>query len=191
MDIKIIDSNGKADIYTPYNAEFVRAVKNCGAKWNKANSCWTVEAGHIDTVREIMRRIWGRDDQDRGTCVTVQLTFARPAIGECEPVTCYGRTVARAFGRDSGAVAGDGVAFVIGAPESGGSVKNWKTVVPEGCIIRMTDVPLEMFTRGDLPEGVIAELIDGEDTKLAALREEREKLMARLAKINEILGITE
>lgn len=39
MKIEIVDT--KAYIYTPYNAEFVKAIKGIGgARWNRDKSAW-------------------------------------------------------------------------------------------------------------------------------------------------------
>lgn len=61
------------------------------------------------------------------------------------PLQIGSLTLARAFGRDSGARLGDGVAHLAGPkPRSGGSVKNWRTVIPGGCLLAVYNVPRAM-----------------------------------------------
>lgn len=75
MKIEIVDT--KAYIYTPYNAEFVKAIKGIGgARWNRDKSAWAIPADCADQAREIMRRVYGEDDRpDCGERVDVRLTF--------------------------------------------------------------------------------------------------------------------
>ena len=56
------------------------------------------------------------------------------------PVTCCGKTVARAVDRDSGAKVGYDVALLSGHIDSGGSRKNWKTIVEEGSTFKLLNV---------------------------------------------------
>ena len=103
MKIEIVDT--KAYIYTPYNAEFVKAIKGIGgARWNRDKSAWAVPADCIDQAREIMRRVYGEDDRpDCGKRVDVRLTFDSSVSEWQSAVTIYGKTISRAYGRDSGA----------------------------------------------------------------------------------------
>lgn len=118
MKIEIVDT--KAYIYTPYNAEFVKAIKGIGgARWNRDKSAWAIPADCADQAREIMRRVYGEDDRpDCGERVDVRLTFDSSVSEWQSAVTIYGKTISRAYGRDSGARCGDDVAFVEGQPES-------------------------------------------------------------------------
>lgn len=53
-----------------------------------------------------------------------------------------GRVIAGARGRDSGVTIGNGVVLVSGEIKSGGSVKNWLTVVKSESVFRILDLPL-------------------------------------------------
>lgn len=65
------------------------------------------------------------------------------------PVEVAGRTIARAWGRDSGAKLGDGVVKLQGRVGSGGSMKNWETVVDADVVLH------------DCPRKVAEKLIAG------------------------------
>ncbi len=55
--------DGKAEVYTPYDAEFVCEIKTIGgARWDKEKRCWTVSVDKVETVRKIMRDVYGEDD---------------------------------------------------------------------------------------------------------------------------------
>lgn len=185
MKINVEDSRAK--VYTPYNAAFVAQIRAIGgARWDSSSKCWTVPAESVDQVREIMMAVYGETDQPAGRRVSVRLTFERNVCEYCGPVTICGKPVARAFGRDSGARVGDDVAFIQGAPESGGSVKNWTSVVPAGSVVVLHNVPEAMLGR-ELPRGVTAEVLEPQDNREALLRE-KERLLSRLAEIQRELG---
>ena len=42
-NIKVTIKDGRASIYTPFNRDFVAAIRNVGGrKWDGENKCWTV-----------------------------------------------------------------------------------------------------------------------------------------------------
>lgn len=185
FEIKI--ENGKAQVFTPYNAEFVSRIKLLGGRWNPSQKCWTVVEDAVEDVRAAMRNIYGQDDQPVSETVDVILTFDNAVSIWRGPVTILGRTIASAMGRDSGARVGENVMFLEGAPKSGGSVKNWHTIVPAGCVVKLPNLPKMAITECELPASVRMEVV-GQDIDRAALTEEKARLLARLAEINALLG---
>jgi len=221
MSFKIIEANGKAQIVSPYNPEFVDKIKKLGGRWDSAAKVWTVDPRNVEVVRQAMREVYGQDDrpadlvsvkvtmlssksEGRGPVVMLGRTIASAwgrdsgaRIGEGVvfveggadsggSVVMLGRTIASAWGRDSGARIGEGVVFVEGGADSGGSVKNWETVVTKGSVIIIHDVPRALAEAN--PEGLTLEILAEETPNLAALQEERERLLARVAEIDAILA---
>lgn len=185
--MKITVENNRANVYSPYNADFVSKIRGIGgAKWDSSAKCWSVPAESVDQVREIMLDVYGETDLISGRKVSVRLTFSQSVAEYNAPVTIYGKTVSRAFGRDSGARVGNDVAFVQGAPKSGGSAKNWTSVVPEGSVVVLHNVPESMLEQ-ELPGGVTAEVLSDEPNRAELLRE-KERLLARLAEIDRLLA---
>lgn len=188
MIIKINTINDRAYLETPYNADFVAAIKGIGgARWDRDRRAWSIPEESVEQARAIMRDVYGADDRPSAEPnVSVRLTFGERVYRTHESIMIYGKTVASAYGRDSGARVGDDVAFVEGKPTSGGSVKNWATIIPEGCVAVLHNVP-QAALQMELPEGVTAEVISkGPDR--AALEAERERLLARLAEIDQQLA---
>lgn len=185
-------TDGMAEVYTPYSAEFVAALKRQigGARWNNSKKCWTVPEEALDAVREIIKSVYGYTDvEDAGRLCTVVLRTTDIVKGERGPVSLFNRPVARAYGRDSGATVCDGVVFKEGAPESWGSVKWWYTVIPEGCVFEMHHVPEKAIEKESLsPDYEILSITPEEDDSRKKLLEERERLLARLAEIDKELG---
>ncbi len=181
--------NGNISIVTPYNKEFVDRIKKLGGRWNASDKAWEIDGRSIEAVRKVMREVYGRDDRPQ-ELVDVRVTIGKFSLYEdCGPVTLFGRIIASAFGRDSGAKVGEGVAILSGGIESGGSRKNWKTVVLPGSEIMIYDVPkLAVEERIDWDDRIgTFEVVEKEDPH-AALRAEKEALLSRLAEINRLLG---
>ena len=185
--MKIIVNEGKASIYTPYNAEFVRRIKKIGgSKWNSDDRCWIVPESTVESCREIMQDVYGETDISTTKKVDIRITFIECFSELCGSVTMFGKTIARAYGRDSGAKSGDDVAFISGLPESGGSVKNWKTIIPKGCVVDVYGVPEDMLS--DYDKDYITVEIKESRVNKAKLLEERDRLMKRIEEINTILN---
>lgn len=133
--------NGRIAVDTPYNPEFIRRIKQAGGRWDASRRVWICDARDTDMVREIMRDVYGRDDMPQEV-VSVRVTVGEEQITAWRgPVVLFGRTIASAFGRDSGARVGDGVAFSAGGATSGGTMKHWYTVIRPGSVFVVHDVP--------------------------------------------------
>lgn len=183
--IKTVDE--KAAVYTPYNPAFVSKIKLLGGRWDPAEKCWTVSDNAVEDARRVMREVYGRDDQPVSETVDVQLVFDEEVYKLRAPVVLLGRIIASASGRDSGARVGTDVLFVSGCPISGGSVKNWRTIVQKGSVVRLPQLPKGAVENPDLPDGVRMEVLGGE-TDRAALEAEKAKLLARIAEIDALLA---
>lgn len=177
-------------VYTPYNASFVSAIRKIGgAKWDAEGKAWMVPTASLPQVREIMRNIWGEDDRmDTVKRVSVRLTFADECTEWHGPVEIFGKVLSSATGRDSGARVGEDVFYTAGGPASGGSVKNWRSVVEEGSVVVLSSVPETILDEAALPCGVTMEVIEDDNFETrSALIDEKEKLLARLAEIEKLL----
>ena len=187
--MQIKTGNGMAKVITPYNAEFVAKVKGIGGrKWNAAERCWEVPESEIETVRGYMMDIFGETDlPTEGEKVTVKVTFNSDESKRRESITLFGKTLARAWGRDSGAKVGEDVTLISGKVTSGGSVKNWCTEVREGTVLKVRNVPKAALEQ-DTDLDVSIEVMETAGIDRAALMEEKEKLLARLAEIENLLA---
>lgn len=184
FEIKVNDGNCK--IYTPYNKDFIAKLKLLGGRWDAPGSCWTISKRCIEEVRSAMREVYGRDDSPVTDTADVLLTFEETVAANRASLVLLGRTIASAYGRDSGVRVGDGVMFLHGKPKSGGSVKNWETIVPSGCVVKLLDVPKSLIERADLPDGVTLEIV-GQNVDVQSLKDELARLTARVKEIRRQL----
>lgn len=197
-EIKITKvADDKIEVRTPYNPQFVSKIKTAGARWNAIDKAWTMHAANIDVAREILRAVYGRDDMPAADekLVRVRVTALQNISADRGPIVLLGRIIASARGRDSGARVGEGVAFIDGKPQSGGSVKNWTTEIPEGSVFVVADVPTTLL--GELDETgwrgqklYQYEIIDDDrDEQLRKLQARREELAAALADIDAQINV--
>jgi hypothetical protein len=191
-------SDGKIAITSPYNPDFTKKIKLAGGQWDSENKVWTMDARSVDTVRKILRTVYGEDDAGTDT-VSVRVTILKDIYTLRDSHILFGRVVARAYNRDSGAKVGDNVSFIEGQPNSSGSTKNWYTYVPKGSIIEMHDVPKSFVDeaianppkdeRGDQLYTVeMLQIKLPEAINKDELLSERERLNKRLKEIDEMLA---
>ena len=140
--LSVTENGDLAYIYTPYNPRFVAAVKKIsGARWVPKEKAWCVGIQSLDHVREIMYDIYGETDLEQAEMKTLKIRILKKAETLRGPVTLAGRVLARAFNRDSGAIIGEDCELNKGEIRSGGSIINWTTVIEEGSVIFMRNVP--------------------------------------------------
>lgn len=194
--LKISINGEKANIYTPYHPEFVTKIKKLGgAKWDGLEKCWTVSAEMVPLVRDIMQDVYGETDEAMSERVTIKLTVDCVLSAWHSPVTAFGKILSSASGRDSGARVGDDVAYIKGKATSGGSVKNWTSIVSNGAEIMIYNVSKELWDRyqDKLAEGeefdYTAELVQ-KKIDVDALNAEKAKLLSRIAEIDVLISMT-
>lgn len=194
-EFNITARDGKAAVTTPYNPDFVRRVKALGGKWDSSSRTWQVREEAVEGVRAAMQAVYGRTDAEPAATVTVVVKTKWALSALCGPFCLFGKVIARAYGRDSGAKVGDDVAFLAGQPTSSGSAKNWTTLIPGDAVIEIYGVA-EDFARREIARlnaagedmGYTAEIKGEAHIDREALQAERERLLARLAEIDKILG---
>lgn len=187
--MKITVENTRAKVYTPYNKEFVAKIKLIGgAKWEAAEKCRSIPKEEIETARAYMVDVYGMSDiPDTSEKVNVEVRFNADDYERCEGISLFGRTVIRAFGRDSGARVGEDVTLVSGNISSGGSMKNWETQVSAGTVLRIRNVSRKALEIPHCYDITVTE-IGAPEIDREALLAERERLLARIAEIDAQLN---
>lgn len=193
MDIEIKVENEKAYVYTPFNKNFAKKMRAMNGNWN--GSAWVVNSMFVSAVREIMRNVYGYDDTDTDIqTVTLRIVFLENQSAYHDGIRMFGKTIATAYSKNSGAKLGDDVALIKGSIYSGGSVKNWNTEIDRDTVINLYNVPVTMYEKEKdsyNPEEIKIEVVEDEDangTAISKLKEEKEKLLRRIAEIDEILS---
>lgn len=126
QSIQLTIEGDQVKVISPYNADFVAKCRNFRGKFK--NGAWWFDDSIIDYVREAMIEFYGTTGEvPFDNCILLVKDFTE--YGSCAPVVLFGRTIAKAFGRDSGARLGEDIIFISGEYESSGSAKNWTTRV--------------------------------------------------------------
>ena len=189
-EIRFETTGSNTDIYTPYNPEFISRLKSSlgTRKYSPEKRCWTIDTADLDQAKAIVRDVFGWSDGTQKE-VRVRITFNESVDADRTSVWLGGLEIARARGRDSGAVPGKGVALVAGSIGSGGSVKNWTTEVHEGAQFIAT-LPEEMAAKiqSDSEWDISVEIIGSVDPDYEALEKEKKQLLERLAEIEKQLA---
>lgn len=187
--IKAESENGKLFVVSPYEPALPKAAKELGGKWNGA--AWVFDARLAEDVASLYRSVYGEWPGDVQDYVTIRATALIDTYEDKGGIFLFGRCLARAYGRDSGARLGEGVILREGRFASGGSMKNWTTKVLAGTVVEVMDVPRQSVDAGDYDPDIwkveileqAAPTIDRE-----ALEAEKERLLARIAQIDELLA---
>lgn len=189
--MKIEVANGRAYVYTPYNPDFANAIKVIGGKkWETVERCWSVPETAVSAVRAIMEDVYGYSDQVPNDTISLKVTFLIDASSICSDVVLFGKVMTHASGRDSGARVGDDVAYIRGGASSGGSTKNWCSIVEEGSIAILSNVNKSIYEKAEAEPDIKVEVVDDNtdgDGKQKLL-EEKDRLLKRIAEIDELLG---
>ncbi len=144
-------ANYQIRVKTPFNKEFVTRARNLRGSWDKKTEEWVFDDSIEDYVKSAMMEIYGTTGEETVEMVNLVIKDYTESVF-CAPVQLFGRTIARAFGRDSGAKLGAGIVFISGDYTSGGSVKNWKTLV-DGTF-EIQNVPLSRTDFADIQEAI-------------------------------------
>lgn len=203
--ISIETRDGKAYITSPYSSVFVRRIRLMGGRWDSGSRRWVIPSEALPAARKLLMDIYGETDvapaEETATVVVEYLHNVSAVRGA---ISLSGLTIAKATGRDSGAMIGPGVAFTCGQPRSGGSHMNWMTIIPAGCVVELYRVPLKKaqrlirsnadeykitYRREQSPEAQQPPEPAPEPRKIdrAALVEEKRRLYERLSEINRLL----
>lgn len=177
VQIKTGKESGKLYVFTPYNAAFIRDVKNINGTWSGSNRAWVVEPVMKEQLKKLLLKHYGETGEELKR--TYKITATEDHDVKWGPVQAGGLTLASAMGRDSGAKVSEGVYLLEGRIYSSGSVKNWFTSVEDGSIFQV-DMTDEQAARA-AEEGWEVELVEQEPNKVDDILG---KLNAAMAKVN-------
>lgn len=151
--ILINENTNAIQVYTPYHPEFTKAMHSLGGTWDKASGCWWAGISQLEAVRAAMRVSFGADDVTGQ--IDLKLTFLEDKGQLTDDYRLLGKTICHATSRNSGGTAGYDVTFLSGKPESGGSVKNWLSIIPKGSVVILRNVNRKYLNPGTaVPKGI-------------------------------------
>lgn len=138
--MKIIEADNKIIVGdTPYNELFVDMARDLAGKF--VNGSWVFDIRDKNAVLEACLYAYGENGIITNKC-DIKVTLADDvSLCYCtKPFVMFGRTIARVYNRDSGAVMGDGVVVNSGGFTSGGSAKNYRVCHHDNTSFTLRDV---------------------------------------------------
>jgi hypothetical protein len=191
--INLTLKGGRAVVDAPYDPGFVSKAKLLGGKWDAGAKVWSFDARDESNVRDLLREVYGSDGAPllADDLCRIRVTLGQQIIAARDAFRVGGRTVALAYGRDSGAKVGEGVVFLSKRPQSGGSAKNWCTHIPAGAVFEVRDFPRGAVDRAlsDLGKGSTVEVLENAaPVNVAALLSEKAMIEKRLVEIASLLS---
>jgi len=130
-----------------YCPQAIRKIKNLGqAKWDKTMKGWLVSKAYEVELKDILLEYYGTDGSFSDKRVNIELVTNQDIKMSQKPVLFSGKTLAQAFHRDSGARVGQNVALIEGSINSGGSSKNWETIVEKGSRFKIMNVNKQLLS---------------------------------------------
>ena len=182
--------DGKIIVTTYYNRGFASKARNLRGQWDSSSKAWVFDESVEEYVKQALLDVFGiTGETPYETCsLIIKDLTAWEAKGEVE---LFSRTVARAFGRDSGAKLGDDIIWISGSYYSGGSVKNWTTEIKNGTF-EIQNFQLERTKFDDVQKAIEEGWCEIKITKKKRSREEIEAevaaLKSRLSELEEELN---
>lgn len=155
ITVKTTD-DGKLQILSPYNRDFIRRVKQIGGKWSRPY--WTVPAKREAQARELLIDVFGTDGADEAT-VTIRIDLAEYyqvadlvdtlIVGPIEILNKMNRDVAPTLNEDAAIITGELLS-------RGGSRNNPRIEWTEGTVIECDGIPAGVAATyaADYPDAV-------------------------------------
>jgi hypothetical protein len=107
---------------------------------------WLVSKDYEAELKDILLEYYGTDGSFSDKRVNIELLTNKDIKMSQKPVLFSGKTLAQAFHRDSGARVGQNVALIEGSINSGGSSKNWETIVEKGSRFKVMHVNEQLLS---------------------------------------------
>ena len=135
---------GVTTLTADYNSVLIEKCRMLGGNWDKEAQAWTFSDLVADEVEKL-------DEKYNSISVAIEIAINEELWQGKGPVELAGIKIAQAWGRDSNAKLGQGIALLAGSIGSGGSWKNWGTEVHKGSVIRLNvpELLIEDIENGD------------------------------------------
>lgn len=169
-------------VKTPYNKDFVNKARNLKGEWEAKEEEWVFDDSIEEYVKNALIKCYGTTGEEPvKTCSLLVKEVEEDVYGG--PVELFGRRIAKAWGRDSGARLSEGIVWISGSYSSGGSVKNWRTSLNKGTFI-IQNFPLPRTEFPDVQEAIAEGWCE---IKTEKKRRSKEEIQSEIEKYEVIL----
>ena len=187
-DIVISETDfGMIAVSSPFNPDFVKGAKRLGGKWSGDTKAWLFDVRERGRVEDLLATCYGYSAAASGELATVRIVLDEDNAGDKE-VYFAGRSICSRRYRDAPVKTADNVVVIDGEfPASAGAMRYPAVIRGSRTVtIEVRDVPVEALAA---EKELRFERIDADtQAQREALIAERERLIARLAEIDEALN---
>lgn len=190
MDIKVRIIGDEARISAPSDVDFSNEMKYHNCKFDMKTKEWVVDIDLLDIVRKKLYSLYGMDDFTNDFVnVWVTIPEHKHLEAVCRPVKMFGKVIAAATSKNSGAFWGKDIVNMSSECESWGSVKNWETLVLRGKFKIKNVSKSRVLEEKEIYEddGFIIEILESSKVNKKVLLEERARLIERINEIDKTL----
>lgn len=184
--MKTIIENGLIKVQSDYNRDYISRAKAIQGRWNAPY--WVFPEENINELRELLLDVYGECGElaeEAPVTVTVDLDLDKYSYGA--EVTIGSFVAVKRRYRDSEVIYADNVMLISGGfTPTGGSARHPTVYHEQGTIIRVKNIPVKLYEKIKNEAGVTLYKAPAPDK--AALIKERNRLLARLAELNALIG---
>ena len=142
-------AHGRLELQAPYHPILPFRSKQIGGKWLGPEIGWVFPLEEEQALRRVCLDIWAVDGSSAPLHerVELQITVDERApvrsvfVAYQSPIFLVGREIAAALRNRRGARPGRGVRFLAGKPQCLSSSNSWMTVIPNGSVFVIRDIP--------------------------------------------------
>lgn len=183
--MEVIKEDGKLKVKSEYNAEFIRKAHELSGKWD--SPYWVFDEKNEQIVRQTLMEVYGEDGTPQKE-VTIDIDldkyFPEYYRGRNDDAEFHGKSLCYRPGRDSNVkMRNDAIVIKGGFPSNGGSRNHPALDWENGTVIRVTVTEAAYLAEKE-HEGITLHENDDKTQKIQALKDEKERLMARVAEID-------
>ena len=186
--VKVEKTDGKVKVTSPYNSKLPEQARKLGGKWDRTQKVWIFDEQDEIRVRNLYKSVYGTDGDVNDT-VNIRVEVKYCWSEYCQGLYLFGKPIAYATGRDSGARICEDVVVLMGGIESGGSNRNRVAEANQGTIFEVRRVPrvkVEEFIKENDDQLEIT-ILEDKDERIKVLLEEKARIEKRLKDIDDKL----
>ena len=148
-------AHGRLELSAPYHPVLPFRSRQIGGKWLGSEVGWVFPLEEEDALRRVCLDIWAVDGSPSSSdaIVDLQITVDERTpvrsifVAYQSPIFLVGREIAASLKNRRGARPGCGVRFLEGRPCCVSSSNSWMTMIPNGSILLVRDVPSVAINR--------------------------------------------
>lgn len=189
MTIKLTREENMIKITSPYNRDFIAAVKGLSAKWDAAGKTWNVPEGAEEKLMELLKDHYGYVEGAGAAMIEIEFRAVDLMDSRDDKIRIGGVVAAARDHRDSAAYTANGFYISRGSdfPRKGGSMKYPSVDAADDTYLRGKIAVAVYEELDDETKAVITVLDDNKEAQKAALEERKTELLKELAEIEEKL----